>query len=89
MKNPVDYHAGFTTPLHVPGKERPLTGGAARNSRLAAIGGATGAQAQAIAAFQAYIEPVIGQMQNQLAAQQQMVQQMMNMMQKAQSNSNG
>ena len=89
MKNPADYHAGFTTPLHVPGKEKPLTGGAARNARLAAIGGATGAQAQAIAAFQTYIEPVIDQMQKQLAAQQQMVQQVMNMMQKAQSTSNG
>lgn len=82
MKNPADYNAGFTKPLYVPGKARPLTGGAARNARLADIGGATGAQAQAIAAFQAHIGPVIEKMQNQLSSQQQMMMQMMQMMQR-------
>lgn len=62
MKNPSDYQAGFTTPVYVPGKDRPLTGGAARNYRLGQSGGVSGAQDRArvetLVAYNAMIAPV-------------------------------
>lgn len=86
MENFNDYNAGFTQPIL--GPNGMLYGGAARNYRLGQIGGVTGAQAQAIAAFEMHIAPVITQMQNQLSQQQQMMQQMMQMMQRRDGDSN-
>lgn len=86
MQNPNDYNAGFTQPIL--GPNGMLYGGAARNYRLGQIGGATGAQAQAIAAFEMHISPVITQMQNQLNQQQQMLMQVVQMMQRRDGDSN-
>lgn len=77
-----DYKAGFTQPIL--GPNGMLYGGAARNYRLGQIGGASGAQAQAIAAFNMHIEPVVTKMQNQLSQQQQMITQMVQMVQRMQ-----
>lgn len=61
MKNPNDYTAGFTQPI--PGPTGMLYGGAARNYRLRMIDGATGLQAQTLAAVDAAISPVLAQQQ--------------------------
>lgn len=70
MEKSNDYQAGFTTPLHIVGRDKPLTGAAACSARLKKMGGVTGAQAMAIVAFQSHIEPVFSRMQSQLEAMQ-------------------
>lgn len=72
MKNPNDYKAGFTQPIQ--GPDGMLYGGAARNFRLGLIGGATGLQAQTLAAVDAAISPVLAQNQQTMLQMQQMLQ---------------
>ena len=70
MEKSNDYQAGFTTPLHIVGRDQPLTGAAACSARLKKMGGVTGAQAMAIVAFQSHIEPVFSSLVNRLDAMQ-------------------
>jgi len=82
VKNRNDYDAGFTKPILGP-DNKLLYGGAARNYRLGMMGGVTGVQAQALAAFAEQIAPVFAQQQEQIVQLQRGLLQLTELMQRS------
>jgi hypothetical protein len=66
MKNPADYHAGFTKKMVNPKTGKQCSGGASRNLKVALAGGAVAMQEAAFTQGAMLLLPLIDGYQNEL-----------------------
>ncbi|MEB5836238.1 hypothetical protein MXF26_08185 [Pantoea dispersa] len=73
MKNKDDYDAGWTTPAVNPATKKTCSGGAARNMKLAQLGGANAIQVVAAVKAVQSLQPIIEAQQAQIQQQQSQI----------------
>ncbi|WP_312924723.1 hypothetical protein [Stutzerimonas nitrititolerans] len=86
MKNPEDYAAGWTKKTINPKTGKSPSGGAARNLRLAKMGGAEALFNSGGIHALSQITPLVQQLQSQLAASQLMNEEMAKRLSKGKAN---
>jgi TolA-binding protein len=79
MKNEADYNAGWTKQLHNLATGKVCAGGAARNLRLAMLGGISNVQVATATQVMQHFQPVIDAQNAQIANQQEQIKQMSDM----------
>jgi len=73
MKNKQDYLSGWTTPTVNPATGRRCSGGAARNLKIAQLGGANAIQVTTVMKTMESLQPIINTQQNQINQQQSQI----------------